>query len=215
MHGQLGLRESCKPGAHLARLVLLSALSIGGVPVLTSPPGEEVVRSAADWTAPENSWDSVEELPASIEAEGFLTGETPPDVRLRDQFGDEVSLWQFYGKVVALDVSTIWCGPCQEAASHVQEIADKYADEGFVFLSVLPEDISGEVPEQDDLEYWSERHGITEPILSDDQRVAYEIEPNQAWPRILVIDRTMTVVENPVTPSTEKSAVEEAIEAAL
>lgn len=199
----------------MARFVLLPVLCIGCVPVLTSPPGDEAVRSAADWTPPENDWPSVEELPATVEAEGFLTGETPPDMRLMDQFGDEVSLWQFYGNVIALDVSTIWCGPCQEAASHVQEIADKYADEGFVFISLLPEDISGQVPEQDDLEYWSERHGINEPILADNQRFAYDIEPNQAWPRILIIDRELTVVANPVTPSTEQSAVEDAIEAAL
>lgn len=200
----------------MRQLLALTALSMGCVPVLNTPAGQQgQVLTAADWTQPENSWETVDELPGTIEAEGFLVGETPPDMRLMDQFGDEVSLWQFYGNVIALDVSTIWCGPCQEAASHVEEIAEKYQDDGFYFITLLPEDISGETPEQDDLEYWSERHGITQPILSDDMQFAYEIEPNQAWPRILIIDREMKVVTNPVTPAVEKSAVQDAIEAAL
>ena len=51
--------------------------------------------------------------------EGFREGQVIPDMRLMDQYGDEVSAWQFYGMVIALDFSTEWCAPCQELAKEV------------------------------------------------------------------------------------------------
>ena len=75
-------------------------LATGCVPELTSPAG--TVLEVSDYTAPENSWPMGEAPPASLAAEGFGSGQVVPDMRLMDQYGDEVSLWQFYGLVVAL-----------------------------------------------------------------------------------------------------------------
>lgn len=187
-------------------------IAAGCMPELTSPPGGEL--DLADWLPPENSWDAADTLPGDLSPEGFLEGQTVPDVRLMDQHGDEVSLWQFYGNVIAIDLSTMWCGPCQGLAKHVDETWEDYRDQGFMYLTMLPENRSGDVPNQDDLALWGETHEITAPILSDSEGYAYQIEPNQAWPRVVVIGRDLRVQVNPVVPA-EDPAIRAAIENAL
>jgi thiol-disulfide isomerase/thioredoxin len=50
--------------------------------------------------------------------------------------GKRISLDDFQGKVVLLDFWATWCGPCVEALPHVQHIAEKFAGQPLVVLSV-------------------------------------------------------------------------------
>ena len=194
---------------------LLFILAAACVPELTTPAGAEGgATSGLDWEAPENTWDAVEGLPGDLAPEGFREGETIPDVRLVDQNGDTVSLWQFYGDVIAIDVSTMWCGPCQGLAKEVDEVWESYREAGFTYVTLLPENRSGQTPTVADLQSWADTHTISAPILSDDYGYAYEIEPNQAWPRVVIVGRDLKVRVNPVVPA-EDAAIREAIEAAL
>lgn len=181
------------------RLCLLGfAVSGGCVPVLESPDG--VLDSTAAWTAPDNTW-PMSAPPTGLEEEGFSEGEVPPDMRLMDQNGQEVSLWQFYGSVVVIDVSTMWCGPCKELAAGVDETWHDYKDQGFMYLTLLPEDNLAQVPDQADLEEWATDYGITAPVLSDAEGYSYIIEPNGRYPTVVVLDRDLKVHEDRVDPA--------------
>ena len=127
--------------------------------------------------------------------------------------GDQVSLWQFYGNVILLDISTMWCGPCQQIARHVDETWNDYRDEGFVYLTVLPEDTEKNLADTDDLNEWAEAFDINAPILADHEGYGYAVEPTQQWPVLMLIDRKMTIVADRLTPSDE--AVRDAIESEL
>ena len=48
-----------------------------------------------------------------------------------------------YGKVIVLDFSTMWCGYCQVLAGETQDMQDKYGPEGFVYVTVLFENMRG------------------------------------------------------------------------
>ncbi len=197
----------------LAPSVALSAC----IPDLHTPPnateGDEA-QLGSDWEPPPNSWDSLDGPPADLVPEGYGRGQVFPDLRVRDQHGDDVSLWQFYGMVIALDISTMWCGPCQQLAVEVDHTWKDYRDEGFIYITMLPEDQLGQVPDQADLNVWADNFNITAPVVADDQGYAYEIAPDQAWPRILVIGRDMKVVEDRVSPA-EDATIRATIEAAL
>ncbi len=173
----------------------------------------ELVANVSDWEAPTNTWPA-SEPPASLTGEGFEVGEIVPDFRLTDQLGDEVSLWQFYGSVVLLDISTMWCAPCQDLAVHTEETAQDYADQDFVYLTVLQQNVESEVPDIDDLTTWADTFGITAPVLSDGDGVGTGAAVRQGqYPAVLVLDREVRVTErvNPIDDAQVRLAIEAAL----
>jgi thiol-disulfide isomerase/thioredoxin len=185
------------------------ALAAGCTPHLVSLEDE---ISGLNWESPSNSWGS-SVPPSSLVGEGFSVGQVPHDFRLVDQHGEEVALWQFYGSVILLDISTMWCGPCQQIAQEVTETWEDYRDEGFIYLTVLPEDLEGGSVEANDLTDWTESFQIEAPVLADNSGYGYEVEPNRVWPVMMLIDRKMTVAVERIPPV--DTAIRSAIEAAL
>lgn len=169
--------------------------------------GEEI----GPWEAPVNTW-GVNPPPEGLEGEGYDEGQIVPDFRLVDQHGDEVSLWQFFGDVVLLDISTIWCKPCQGLAADVEQSWADYRDDGFVYVTVLQEDLEGNPPDDADLDFWVDTFGITAPVLGDGEAVTLPAIRNSSFPAVLVIDRDLRVLERLGTTVEEVRA---GIEAAL
>ena len=193
-------------------LTVLTCLALpltGCVPELVSPADD-----GAPWEAPTNGW-GVTPPPEGLAAEGFEEGQVVPEFRLPDQNGETVSLWQFYGQVIALDISTIWCGPCRDLAGGVTETWEEYQDQGFAYLTLLSQDMNGQVPDQAELEEWATTYGIEQPVLADGAGHSNAISPDGTFPQIVVIGRDMRVVVEKVSPSTEESAIRAAIESAL
>jgi thiol-disulfide isomerase/thioredoxin len=165
------------------------------------------------WEAPSNDW-GVGEVPSDLEAEGFGVGEVVTEFRLPDQFGEEVSLWQFYGKVVILDISTLWCAPCQDLAEEVEATYEQYASQEFEYITILPEDLEYEVPDTAELNQWVDAFGLTRPVLADDQAWAEVLVPAGGYPRLLLIGRDMRVLDPEIFPATD-ARIREVVEEAL
>lgn len=168
-------------------MLLLSLLAC--IPELTSPN-----VGACSEGVPDNAWFHGDP-PSSLEGEGFGLGDVVDDQCVPDQNGDLVSLWQFYGSVWVLDVSTIWCQPCQDLARGLQETADEFESEGFVYLTVLAQDLDSEVPDQSELQGWAEDFEIRSPIVADTVGFTSGVVRNGAYPAVLVIDRDLTVAD--------------------
>ncbi|MBL8615431.1 MAG: redoxin domain-containing protein [Deltaproteobacteria bacterium] len=200
---------------HLSLAAPLALLAACAPPRLYSADGDlPEVGSGSDWEAPENGWDKGSPPPAELEGEGFGVGQVLPDLRLLDQHGEETATWQWYGMVVAIDVSTMWCGPCRGLAAEVDATWADYRDQGFMYVTLLPQDQAGEVPDNADLNAWADQFGISAPVLSDDEGWSYQIVPDNTYPRIMIVGRDMRVLVDQVTPA-EDTAIRAAIEAAL
>jgi thiol-disulfide isomerase/thioredoxin len=193
-------------------------LALACIPDLHSPGGgaDTGPSDTAPWIAPTNAWPSAEP-PADLEGEGFDKGEVPPDFRLQDQNGDTVALWQFYGRVVVLDISTMWCAPCQALAEGLQATADAYADQGLTYLTVLPENVQLEVPSTEDLGDWVGAFDIVDqPVVADGTGWAEDAQPDPTqptYPQLMVLGRDLKVAKKVGEASDE--AVRDAVEAQI
>lgn len=183
------------------------SLASGCIPELYSTGA---ARACPD---PVNSW-VVNEPPDALTAQGWQEGQVPPDACLVDQSGDTVSLWQFYGEVVLFDVSTMWCAPCQELALHTEETWLDHRDDGFVYITVLAQDVEGASVEVDELQEWADIFGITAPVLADNEDITAGAISNGQYPAVMVMDRNMTI-SHIVRTVADEEEINEAIRDAL
>lgn len=188
-------------------MVALITILLACIPELTS----QKVGACAEGL-PENRW-FAGEPPLGLEEEGFEVGEVVPDQCVPDQHGDDVALWQFYGSVWVLDVSTMWCAPCQALARGLPEVTAHFEGEDFVYVTVLAEDLGSDVPDQAELTEWATTFEIVEPVLADEVGFTSGIVRNGVYPALLIVGRDMVVAERLEVPSDE--AIVEAVEAEL
>ena len=88
-----------------------------------------------------------------------------------------------------MDISTIWCAPCQEIAADAEETYQHYKDDGLVYITILPENLENENPTVEDLNMWVDAFGLTTPVLADpDKEYTYEAVNDGSYPKILIIN---------------------------
>jgi len=111
------------------------------------------------------------------------------------------TLWELYdyeGDVILLDLSVMWCGPCQSAAATVQNTQDDYESQGFRYVTILIEDVTGDTVEIDEIELWRETFGIETATVLQGSRDLIDYSatdgfPITAWPMFILVDRDLTI----------------------
>ena len=66
--------------------------------------------NADGYYGPDNSWWHAwaSDVPSGLSGTGWTNGSTAYDFTFADQFGEQVQLYQFYGKVIVIDVFAFW-----------------------------------------------------------------------------------------------------------
>jgi len=98
-------------------------------------------------------------------------GSTVCNMVFYDQNKEVWELYDHEGKVIILDFSTVWCGPCQNAGHYVQPIQNDYA--GLIeFVTVLVDGATGDPPTETEINEWVTSHNVTTaPVLYADRSV--------------------------------------------
>ena len=125
-------------------------------------------------------------------------GDHPCNFTLLDQNNEDVSLYDFYGSTIILDLSAMWCGPCQAAGSDVQATVDRFADDDIRYITVLIEDLQAGPVDQLEAQTWASTLGIeTEPILQGSRDLLNANAaigwPLQSWPTFVLITSEMEI----------------------
>ena len=129
---------------------------------------------------------------------GGQIGDHPCDFSFVDQNGDTFQLYDNYDTVMVLDFSAIWCSVCNNIAHDAQVFMDDYGDSGFLWVTVLVDNSSGDPPEQSEAASWADIYGITDaPVLAGDRSVvdlsAESGFPISAWPTLVILDKEMII----------------------
>ena len=63
-------------------------------------------------------------------------GALSPNFNCTDLSGKKVSLSDFKGKYIYIDIWATWCGPCQREIPHLQKLEEKYHGKDIYFVSI-------------------------------------------------------------------------------
>lgn len=111
---------------------LLATLSIAAVFVAGCATGDDAVAQGGtfEFVAPGGRTDISYDPPASRGKPGPISG---PDLLDTDK---TVSLNDFAGKVVVINIWGQWCGPCRAEITELQKVYEQTRDLGVAFLGI-------------------------------------------------------------------------------
>lgn len=118
---------------------------------------------------------------------GFLA----PDFTLETLAGETLTLSDFRGQGVLVNLWASWCGPCRAEMPAMQRVYDQYKDQGFVVLAV-------NITSQDSLTNavaFAEEHNLTYPILLDVRGEVADAYNMRAFPSSYFVDKDGIITE--------------------
>lgn len=106
-----------------------------------------------------------------------------PALDLQDLSGNPVSLRDYDGKVILVNLWATWCPPCKEEMPALQSFYERHRAEGFVLLGINQE----ETPQV--VEAFVADYGLTFPVWLDEDYLAQRVFNTFSLPGSFVIDR--------------------------
>jgi thiol-disulfide isomerase/thioredoxin len=135
--------------------------------------------------------------PPLITETGWEEGQVPPDFELVDQFGAPTCLWQMYGHYVVLDVSALWCVPCQDIAETVACQQETFVD--LVYMTFITQDADSQPADLIHAQQWAENFGLDDgtltPVIADGGEVFTSQFPGDGTlPTLVLLDPELKMV---------------------
>ena len=121
---------------------------------------------------------------ASTATTGSEVNEIATNFTAKNQNNQDVSLYDFHGKVILMDFTADWCEPCREKAQTAEQFYQKYKDKGFMYILIV---IEG------DPAVWAYTYGLTFPVLNDNSQTIYNIYRKTSIPLPHVLDRNCMI----------------------
>jgi thiol-disulfide isomerase/thioredoxin len=106
-----------------------------------------------------------------------------PELTLTTLDGEPVSLSDYLGKVVLVNLWATWCPPCREEMPALQAFYEKYKSAGFVLVAIDQGETAFQVMP------FVQEFGLTFPIWLDAGNEAGRIFKTMSLPSSYVIDR--------------------------
>ena len=122
-------------------------------------------------------------------------GSEAPDFRAANAVtGDTVTLADYEGEVVLLNIWATWCAPCEREMPAMQRLYDKLGPQGLKIVA-----ISVDAADREDVLDWARQRGLTFDILHDRSgrtERAYQIT---GLPESFILDRASIIIRKEIS----------------
>ncbi len=126
-------------------------------------------------------------------------GFSAPAFTLKDLDGKPVTLSDYHGKAVLINLWATWCPPCQQEMPTIEKFYQQYQGQGFVVLGV-------NATYQDDptkVAPFIQKYHISFPILLDDENKVASLYSLQNLPTSFFVGRNGVIQDIVVGPLSE------------
>lgn len=107
-----------------------------------------------------------------------------PDFALEDLHGNQISLADYEGKVLFLNIWATWCPPCRTEIPDFIDVYEGYKDRGLEILG-----ISVDTSSPDRVRRFVEMNEINYPVAMFNKDFLNDYQPGQYIPVTIIIDR--------------------------
>ncbi len=122
-------------------------------------------------------------------------GVPAPDFTLPDLDGKMVSLSEYKGKVVLLNIWATWCPPCVEEMPSMEKLHQELKNENFKILAVSIDSTGTQ-----DVAPFMEKHKLSFQTLTDTKGTIKSLYQTTGVPESLIIDKNGRIVEKIIGP---------------
>ncbi len=147
---------------------------------------------------------------ASVSGPAGMVGQAAPAFDLQDDGGRAVSLTQYRGKIVVMNLWASWCPPCRAEMPDLQTVSREFAKDGVVVIGVN----QGESAQR--AAAFARSLDIAFPIWIDDAQRYGRVYAALGLPTTVVIDRHGVVergFDGPLTIEQMRSTLSAAVRA--
>ena len=133
---------------------------------------------------------------AALTSERRLLGpgsEAPAFDAINVATGDTVTLADYRGDVVLLNIWATWCKPCEEEMPSMQRLYEELGPDGMKIVAV-----SIDIAPTDKVLRWVQERDLTFDVLQDRKRQIERLYQTTGVPESFVIDRTGVIVHRQI-----------------
>jgi len=124
-------------------------------------------------------------------------GELAPDFTLANLEGENISLSDFHGQPVLINLWATWCGPCRIEMPTIQSRFEEYQDEGFIVLAVNFDE------QREDVQSFRDEFGLTFQMLLDPGAEVQRLYRTRSYPTSFFVDRNGVIQAQHIGVMTE------------
>jgi cytochrome c biogenesis protein CcmG/thiol:disulfide interchange protein DsbE len=122
-------------------------------------------------------------------------GQPAPDFTFPDLDGKEISLSEFRGKVVLVNIWATWCPPCRDEMPSMQKLYEKFKGRDFEILAV-----SIDADGREAVAPFIQQMNLTFPALLDPNEKIRSLYAITGVPESFIIDKNGILVDRVIGP---------------
>ena len=118
-------------------------------------------------------------------------GARAPDYRaVNVATGDSVSLRDYRGDVLLINLWATWCPPCEQEMPSIERLHEEMGSEGLKVVAVSIDQLDSGA-----IRAWVEERGLTFQVLHDGSGRIQQVYQTTGMPESFVVDRTGVIVK--------------------